>query len=92
MKTFTVLVVTHGGDVMAADFTHLWKVGQKIRYASKDEELEWATGQEKVTWYKGTVKEVYPDHLIVDVPDICDHLWFQDNFNLNALYPEDNFF
>lgn len=62
-----------------SNLTHLWKVGQKIRYNCEG------------NWYKGEVKEVYPDHLIVDCPDISDHLWFESGLNLDCLYPEYNF-
>ena len=33
----------------------------------------------------------YSDHVIVDVPDISDHCWFEEDFNLEYLYPEYDF-
>lgn len=62
-----------------ADMTHLWKAGQAIR-CRMDGEL-----------YKGTIKEVFPDHVLVDVPEISDHIWFEEGFNMGDLYPEYNF-
>lgn len=64
-----------------ADLTHLFRTEQKIRYHDPD------TGK----WHNGEIKETYPDHVIVDIPDISDHCWFEENFNLEYLYPECNF-
>ena len=65
-----------------SDYTHLWKVGQPLRWHVNDFEGDF--------WHKGTVKEVYPDHIIADIPEICDHCWF-DDFNMGDIYPEYNF-
>lgn len=62
-----------------ADLRHLFKVGQPVR-CSLDSSI-----------YKGTVKEVYNDHIIVDIPDVSDHCWFESGFNLDSVYPEYNF-
>ena len=62
-----------------ANLTHLWKAGQAI-YTFLD-------GKK----FSGKVKEVYPDHLIVDVDGISDHCWYQEGFNLDTLYPAYNF-
>ena len=40
---------------------------------------------------RSTVKEVYEDHLIIDVPHISDHMWYEEGFNLKDVYPEYNF-
>ena len=64
-----------------SNLTHLFKVDQKVRYYSDDLKR----------FYKGTVKEVYEDHLIVNVPELSDHLWFEEGFNIDRLYPEYNF-
>lgn len=64
-----------------SDLTRLFKVGQKVRYCNSD------TGK----WHKGKIKEICPDHVIVDIPDLSDHCWFEENFNLEYLYPEYNF-
>ena len=68
-----------------ADLTHLWKIGQKVVWVVD----EWDT----VTplRYKGTIKEVYPDHVIVDIPDVCDGCFFEQGFNMDTLYPEYDF-
>ncbi len=31
--------------------------------------------------YDGTVKEV-ADHVLVDIPEISDHMWFEEGMNL----------
>lgn len=66
---------------MSNNLKHLFKIGQKVRYYSA----------ELKRFYKGTVKEIYTDHIIVDIPEISDHLWFEEDFNLGNLYPEYNF-
>nr|DAH72906.1 MAG TPA: Histone methyltransferase Tudor domain [Bacteriophage sp.] len=58
---------------------HLFKVGQKVRCNMDG------------TFYKGTVKETYTDHIIVDIPEISDHCWFENNLNMDCVYPENNF-
>ena len=40
---------------------------------------------------KGTVKEVAEDHLIVDMPTVSDHCYFEEGFNLDCVYPDYNF-
>lgn len=59
--------------------THLFKVNQPVRYNCDGK------------WYKGTVKEIHDDHIIVDIPDISNHMWFEEDFNMDTLYPEYNF-
>lgn len=62
-----------------ADFTHLFHVGQKVK-CNFDGKL-----------HDGTVKETYPDHIIVDVPDISDHCYYEEGFNADCVYPDYNF-
>lgn len=62
-----------------SDLTRLFKVGQKV-ICSMDGKL-----------HSGTVKETYADHIIVDVPDISDHCWFENGFNMDCVYPDYNF-
>lgn len=69
-----------------SDLTHLFKVGQPVKYKCIDDYTNKFTG-----WAKGTVKETYVDHIIVDIPSISDHMWFEDGFNLDMIYPEYNF-
>lgn len=62
-----------------ANLTHLFKVGQKVRC-----KLD-------VVFYKGTVKETFSDHIIVDIPQISDHCWFEEGWHIEDVYPECNF-
>jgi len=41
--------------------------------------------------YKGTIKEVHPDYLLVDCPEISDHLRFEEDFNLHCLTIDSDF-
>ena len=66
-----------------SNLTHLFKVGQKVVWMSEE------CGQIKK--YNGTVKETYPDHIIVDIPAISDHCYFEQGFNLDEIYPDYNF-
>ena len=68
-----------------ANLTHLFKIGQKVRVKDGDGYFE------KVHWMDGTVKETYEDHIIIDIPEISDHCWFEEGFNLDTVYPEYNF-
>lgn len=61
-----------------SNLTHLFKVGQKVK-CNFDGVL-----------HNGTVKETYTDHIIVDVPDISDHCYFENDFNMDCVYPEYN--
>lgn len=61
------------------DLTHLFKVEQKVRCNMDG------------VFYKGTVKETYTDHIIIDIPEISDHCWFESGFNIGDVYPEYNF-
>ena len=62
-----------------ANLTHLFHVGQKVK-CSFDGKL-----------HDGAVKETYPDHIIIDVPDISDHCLFEEGFNIGDVYPYYNF-
>lgn len=62
-----------------ANLTHLWTVNQPIK-TFIDGRL-----------YKGLIKEVYPDHLIVNVFGFSDHVWYESGLNLDTLYPDYNF-
>ena len=64
-----------------ANLTHLFKVKQKVKYHDPD------TGK----WHNGEIKETHPDHVIADILDISDHCWFDEDLNLEYLYPEYNF-
>ena len=62
-----------------SDLTHLFTIGQPVR-CRLDEKF-----------YKGAVKETYPDHIIVDIPEISKHCRFENDFNMDCVYPEYNF-
>lgn len=62
-----------------ANLTHLFKVGQKVRCKLDG------------VFNKGTVKETFVDHIIVDIPQISDHCWFEEGWNIGDVYPEYNF-
>ena len=62
-----------------ADLTHLWKVGQPVKWRTEDGFLE------------GEVREVHPDYLLVNVYKVSDHCKFQEGINLGDLYPVYNF-
>ena len=64
---------------MMSNLTHLFSVGQKVRCNMDG------------VFYKGTVKETHTDHIIVDIPDISDHCWFENDLNMDCIYPENNF-
>lgn len=52
-----------------ADLTHIFHVGQKVRVFVADDIWQ--------KWHKGTVKETHEDYILVDVPDICDHMQYE---------------
>ena len=62
-------------------YLHDFQVGQKVKYVTNESPLD------PVKEHIGTVKAIYEDHMIVDVPDISDHCWFEPDFNLNQLIP-----
>jgi hypothetical protein len=62
-----------------ANLTHLFHEEQKVM-CNTEIGLLW-----------GTVKEVYEDHIIVDIPEISDHMWYEEGWNLDEVYPEYNF-
>ena len=64
---------------MSANLTHLFKIGQKVKCNMDG------------TFYNGTVKETYTDHIIVDIPEISDHCYFEEGFNMDCVYPDYNF-
>lgn len=62
-----------------SDLTHLFSVGEKVRCKVDD------------SFYNGIVKETYMNHIIVDVPEISDHMWYENGVNIGDVYPENNF-
>ena len=62
-----------------SDLTHLFKVGQKVKCNMDGK------------FYDGVVKETYTNHIIVDIPKISNHCWFENDFNIEDVYPSYNF-
>lgn len=62
-----------------ANLTHLFKEGQKVKCNMDGK------------FYKGTVKEVYTDYIIIDIPEISYHCYFEEGFNMDCVYPDYNF-
>lgn len=48
-----------------------YKVGDKVTYSTDDFDGKSST--------ESTIKEVYPDHMIVDVPGLSDHVWIDND-------------
>lgn len=62
-----------------SDLIHLFKTGQKVRCKLDG------------NFYSGTVKEIFMDHIIVDIPEINDHCWFGTGINIEDVFPDYNF-
>ena len=62
-----------------SDLTRLFKIGQKVKCNFNG------------TLHDGIVKETYTKHIIVDVPDISDHCYFENGLNMDCVYPDYNF-
>lgn len=62
-----------------SNLTRLFTIGQIVRCRMDKK------------FYKGIVKETYPDHIVVDIPEISEHCWFENDFNMDCVYPECNF-
>ena len=67
-----------------ANLTHIFKVGQKVKVRGGD-------AIDGYRWNKGTIKETHEDYIIIDIPEISDHCYFEEGFNLSDVYPEYNF-
>ncbi len=70
------------GLIRMADLTHIFHVGQKVRVFVADDIWQ--------KWHKGTVKETHEDYILVDVPDICDHMQYENDY-IGDVHPEYNF-
>ena len=64
-----------------ANLTHLFKIGENVKYVVNDFD------EKRI--YDGTVKEVAADHVLVDIPEISDHMWFEEGMNLDMLCVSD---
>lgn len=61
-----------------ANLTHIFKPGQKV-FCNFDGSL-----------LPGTVTETHNNYILVDVPTISDHCYFENDFNIGNVYPEYN--
>lgn len=62
-----------------SNLTHIFEKNQKI------------VCKTELGLKSGTVKEVYEDHIIVDIPMISDHMWYENGWNIGDVYPDYNF-
>ena len=62
-----------------SNLTHIFYRGQKVICRTELGMIE------------SIIKEVYEDHIIVDVPTISDHMWYEEGFNLSDVFPAYNF-
>lgn len=62
-----------------ANLKHLFHKNQKVKCKTE------------IGFKDGVVKEVYEDHIIVDIPSISDHMWYEEGFNIENVYPVYNF-
>lgn len=67
------------GSKSMSKLQHLFKVGQNVKRRIDG------------IMQKGIVTEVHDDHIIVDIPEINNHCWFEEGFNLDCVYPIYNF-
>lgn len=62
-----------------SNLMHLFKVNQKVKCNVDGK------------FFNGTVKETYEDHIIIDVPEISDHMWYEEGLNIGDVYPDYNY-
>ena len=67
-----------------ANLTHLFKVGQKVRYKNDDFDAV-----KKFT--DCVVKETYTDHIIITDLETNTDLWIEEGFNMDCVFPIYNF-
>lgn len=78
--------------IIFLDFFQLFKIIVALRQLMETKRHQKMFGSlPDAYYYKGTVKETYPDHIIVDIPEISKHCWFENDFNMDCVYPEYNF-
>lgn len=67
-----------------ANLTHLFHVGQKVRVRNNDFDAV-------QKWNNGTVKEVYPDHIIIHHDELDFDGWYEEGLNIGNVFPDYNF-
>ena len=66
-----------------ADLTHLFKVGQHVKYKNEDFD---AVNK----FVPCIVKETYPDHIIITDTETNTDLWCEEKFNMDCVFPDYN--
>ena len=61
-----------------SNLTRLFQIGQKVLCNMDGKMCE------------GIVTETYTDHIIVNIPEISDHCWFESGWNIWDVYPDYN--
>lgn len=64
-----------------ADLTHLFKVGQHVKYKNEDFD---AVNK----FVPCIVKETYPDHIIITDTETNTDLWCEEGFNMDCVFPD----
>ena len=67
-----------------ADLTHLFKVGQQVRYKNTDFDTV-------KKFSDCVVKETYTDYLIITDTETNTDLWIEEGFNMDCVFPVYNF-
>ena len=67
-----------------ANLSHLFKVGQKVKIKNDDFDAV-------QKFNNGVVKATYADHIIVTNTDYNVDGWYEENFNIDCIFPEYNF-
>ena len=57
-----------------SNLMHLFKVNHTVKFNVDGK------------FFNGTVKETYEDHIIIDVPEISDHMWYEEGLNIGDVY------
>lgn len=66
-----------------ADLTHLFEVGQHVKYKNDDFDAV-------KKFIPCVVKETYPDHIIITDTETNTDLWCEEGFNMDCVFPEYN--
>lgn len=69
-----------------ANLSHLFKVGQKVKIKNDDFD-----NPQGISFEDGVVKETYEDHIIVHHTELDFDGWYEENFNIDCIFPEYNF-
>lgn len=67
-----------------ANLAHLFKVGQKVKIRNNDFDA-------LHKFSDGVVKETHEDHIIVTETKTNTDGWYEEEFNIELIYPDYNF-